>query len=332
VLYKIGLIHFRFGRDAEALDALGRAAALHDFWQAYYLRAAVFRSIGGMDEAERDLERALELAPDSELPRAALIELYLGQRMLEKAMPLVRAQIDEGPDRPEPYLHLAEIHRLAGRAAEAIEAVSLALEQDPNLPLAYLRLGELWLEEAGRRDDAVAAEKAVAALTNVAKMDPASGPAALALGRAYLALGDEERGFAELVRASKATPAQAEALQILGDLYRARNNPAEAVTAYHVNLKLAGDSPAVLERLGDAYLESGKPRLAAETFLRLSALEPRRASHVVKAARSFLQIDDREAALRACRIGLAENPENRVLLDLLAEARRSAGKVPTSSP
>jgi tetratricopeptide (TPR) repeat protein len=332
VLYKLGLIHFRSGRDAEALDALGRAATLHGFWQAYYLRGAVFRSIGGKDEAERDFLRAVELAPDAELPRSALIELYLEERSLQEALPLVRDEIDENPGRAEPYLHLAEIHRLSGRTAEAIEAVSRALEQNPDLPAAYLRLGELWLEEAGRRDDTVAAEKAVAALTNVAKMDPASGAAALALGRAYLALGDEARGFAELERASSATPLQAEALQLLGDLYRARNNAAEAVTVYHVYLKLSGDTPAVLERLGDAYVESGKPHLAAETYLRLSALEPRRASHIVKAAQSFLESEDPEAAARACRVGLAANPENRVLLDLLAEARRGVSRTRRTDP
>jgi tetratricopeptide (TPR) repeat protein len=153
-------------------------------------------------------------------------------------------------------------------------------------------------------------------------MDPSSGASALALGRAYLALGDEERGFAELQRASQATPIPAEALRLLGDLYRARKNPTEAVNAYHVYLKLNGDSLAVIERLGDAYVESGNPRTGAEVYMRLAALEPRRAAPLVKAARAYLQVGDHDAAARTCRRGLAANPENEALTELLAETGR----------
>lgn len=322
VLYQLGLTHFRAGRAAEAIEALNRAAdQRRDFWEAYYLRGAVFLSIGGAGEAESDFRTALDLAPEASPAREALIELYLDQKSPERALPLVEQEIGAHPELPAPHLRLADVHRLAGRIAEAIDAVGQALEKDPNLPAAYLRLGELWLDEAGERGDAVAAEKAVAALTTVAKMDPSSGVAALALGRAYLALGDEERGFAELKRASKATPVPAEALRLLGDLYLARKNPTEAVTAYHVYLKLNGDSPVVLERLGDAYVESGDPRRGAELYLRLAALEPRRVTLLVKAARAYLMVGDEDAAVQTCRRGLAANPENQALTELLSRLR-----------
>ncbi len=315
--YQLGLAHFRAGRAAEAIEALnGAAASKQDFWEAYYLRGAVFLSIGGSAEAEADFRTALEIAPDAPLAREALIELYLDANLPEKALPLIEGEIQSRGD-ARSYLYLASAHRLSGRTADAIEAVGQALEKDPNLPEAYLRLGELWLDEAGKRGDTVAAEKAVAALSNVVKMDPSSGAAALALGRAYLALGDEERGFLELRRASQATPVPAEALRLLGDLYRARRNPAEAVTAYHVYLKLNGDSPAVLEGLGDAYVESGNPQMGAEVYLRLEALEPRRVTALVKAARAFLLFGDRESAAQTCRRGLQANPENQALTEIL---------------
>ena len=109
----------------------------------------------------------------------------------------------------------------------------------------------------------------------------------------------------------------AEALQLLGDLYRARKNPAEAVTAYHVYLKLNGDSPVVLEGLGDAYVESGNPRLGAEAYLRLDPLDSRSAASMVKAARAYLTIGDRDAASETCRRGLAAHPGNRELSEIL---------------
>ena len=319
VLYKLALVRFRGGREAEALDALNRAAALREgFWEAYFLRGAVFRALGGLDEAEADFLRALTLRPEAKRARKALIDLYIENRQTDKAMALVRDEIDANPEAPEPYLHLADVHAIAGRNADAIEAVGLALEQNPNLPAAYLRLGELWLEEATLG----ATEKAVAALESVVKMDPANGHAALTLGQTYLAMDDEARGFAELKRATQATPIPAEAHRLLGDLYRTRKNHAEAVTAYHVFLKLRGDTPAVLERLGDTYIELDNPSMAAEAYLKLASLEPRRVTPLVKAARSQLASGDPDAAVRTCRRGLATNPENQALLRLLSEATR----------
>ena len=323
-LYKLALVRFRSGREAEAIDTLNRAAAIRDgFWEAYYLRGAIFQSLGATDEAEADFRKALELRPGADLARAALVELYMDNRDSARAMELVQAEIDANPGAAPPYLSLAHVHRVAGRSTEAIAAVGLALEQDPNLPAAYLLLGELWLDDAMARGDLVSVDKAVAALESVTKMDPNDGRAALALGRAYLALDDESRGFAELQRASQATPIRAEAHRLLGDLYRARNNHAEAVTAYHVFLRLHGDSPAVLERLGDTYRELDNPSAAAETYLKLASLEPRRIAPLVKAARALIDAGDRSAAARVCRRGLATNPENEALLGLLDEARGS---------
>ena len=318
-------MRFRGGREAQALGALNRAAALRNgFWEAYFLRGAVFQALGGLDEAEADFLTALGLRPEAKRARTALIELYIDNGNADKAFPLVRNEIDANPEAPEPYLHLADVHAIAGRNTEAIEAVRLALEQNPNLPVAYLRLGELWLEAATIGADPVAADRAVAALESVVKMDPSNGHAALTLGQAYLAMDDEARGFAELKRATQKTPIPAEAHRLLGDLYRARKNHAEAVTAYHVYLKLRGDTPPVLERLGDTYVELDNPSMAAETYLKLASLKPGRVTPLVKAARSQLASGDPGAAARTCRRGLATNPENQALLRLLSEATRRA--------
>jgi hypothetical protein len=77
----------------------------------------------------------------------------------------------------------------------------------------------------------------------------------------------------------------------------------------------------VLERLGDAYVESGNPQMGAEIYLRLEALEPRRVAPLAKAARAYLMVGDNESAAQTCRRGLAVNPENQVLTELLAETR-----------
>jgi cytochrome c-type biogenesis protein CcmH/NrfG len=110
---------------------------------------------------------------------------------------------------------------------------------------------------------------------------------------------------------------------LLGDLYRARHNHAEAATAYHVFLRLRGDTPEVLERLGDTYVDLDDSEMAAEIYLKLAASEPRRIAPLVKAARALIDAGDPSSAARVCRRGLVANPENRALLGLLSEARGS---------
>jgi tetratricopeptide (TPR) repeat protein len=322
VLYRLGLTYFRAGREAEAIESLSRAASLQPGnWQALYVRGSVFLALGAVAEAESDFLAALEIRPEAEQTRDALIELYLESRAESKALEMVQARIDADPGDAEAYLGLADVHRLGGRRAEAIAAVGLALEQNPNLPSAYLRLGELWLEEADLRGDVVALDKAVTALQSVVKMDPDNGRAALLLGRAYLSMDDRERAFSELQRASQATPVQPEAHRILGDLYRESESFAEAITAYHVYLKLQGDDSAVMERLGDTYAAQSSPLMAADVYSRLAKLEPRRLTPLVKAARSFLAGEDPASAIASCRRGLSLSPNHPVLLELLAQAR-----------
>jgi tetratricopeptide (TPR) repeat protein len=330
VLYKLGLSCFRAGREEAALSALGQAIeARKGYVEAHYLRAAVSRSLGRVDDAESDLVTALSLRPDAGETRSALIELYLETGNAAKALEVANEEIDRQPHAADSYLLLADVHRMSGRTDEAIEAVGLAIEQDPNLPDAYLRLGELWLQDGMLRNDRVALEKAITALESVVMMDSENGPAALALGRAYLAIGNEEAAFEELEHAAEAIPIQTEAHRILGDLYLARGAFTEAATAYHVYLKLsdpmASMAPTVMERLGDAYVGMGNASEAAETYMELAALVPNRVTPFVKAAQAYLAAGEPALARRACRQGLRADVENKDLLDLLV---RSGGTLP----
>ena len=330
VLYKLGLACFRGGREESALSALGQAIeARKSFVEAYYLRAAVLRSLGRVDDAESDLLTAMSLRPDAGETRSALIELYLETGNAARALEVANEEIDRQPHASSSYLLLADVHRMSGRNDEAIEAVGLALEQDPNLPDAYLRLGELWLEEGMLRNDRVALEKAVTALESVVMMDSENGRAALALGQAYLAIGNEVTAFEELQRAAEATPLQADAHRALGDLYLARGDFTAAATAYHVYLKLADRNPTVVERLGDAYMAMGNLTEAAETYMELSALVPNRVTPFIKAAGAYLEAGERASARRACEQGLlVVDAENADLLNLLVRAGGTLPEVP----
>lgn len=323
--YQLGIVAFRAGREAEAIEALNRAASLREnFWEAVYVRGAVFQALGAEQEAESDYLQALEMAggtDDTTQAREALIDFYLDHREPGKAVPWAQAQIEATPHRVEPYLQLARARRQQGLSRRAIETVGIALEQAPNSPEAYFRLGELWLAEARRDGDPIALDKAISALESVAKMDPDSGAAALALGQAYLTARHEQRAFEELQRASEATPVEPEAHRLLGDLYYGHSEFDEALSAYHVYVKLRGDTPVILDRIGETYLGMDKPEAAGDIFLQMAGLEPGRVAPLLKAARAYLEAGDIPAAARACRRGLALSPRDQSLLQLLDTTR-----------
>ena len=321
LLYKLGLSFFRAGHEDAAIDVLTHAIETQEeFAESYYLRAAVFQAVGRDAEAEADLLKTFALRPESGEARRALIQHYLDTGKITRALRVAREEIDRQPQAPSSYLLLADVQRKRGRNAQAIEAVGLALEQDPNLPGAYLRLGQLWLEEGISGNDRVAFEKAIAALESFSQLENENGPASLALGQAYLAIGDEDRAFDELQRAAEATPIQADAHRELGDLYLGREDFAEAATAYHVYLKLGDQSPRVLERLGDAYIGMHNHSAAAETYMQSAAQSPNRIGPLAKAARAYLAAGEPRLAARVCERGLSADAENETLLNLLARA------------
>jgi tetratricopeptide (TPR) repeat protein len=328
VLYKLGLASYRSGREREALAALERALALRSgFAEAHYLKAAVHRSLEEFVQAEAELQSALAAAPDLQQARWALIELYVDGAKADKAINLLEAEAARRPTDPVPFLRLADVYRKRGEAGLAIEAVGQALGRDPNLPEGYLRLGELWLQEGITRNDRVALEKAIAALESVAKMDPTNGKAALALGRAQLALGNDERAYPELQRASEATPMEPEAHRLLGDMYYAQGKLSEAITAYHVYRKLAGDTPALLERLGDAYLKLENPLEAAASYKEQAALERGNVTPLLKAARAYLAAGAHAQAAEACRAGLRLDPGHLELKKLLSRSEKGPARI-----
>ena len=72
-----------------------------------------------------------------------------------------------------------------------------------------------------------------------------------------------------------ATPMEADAHRFLGDAYYEEGKFTEAVTAFHVALKLKGDSPRVFERLGDDYdVLARHTRLRTERYRALRVVSP----------------------------------------------------------
>ncbi|MGE0403108.1 MAG: protein kinase [Kofleriaceae bacterium] len=160
---------------------------------------------GGLLVARRDLETALELAPDDPAILAALAlalarlgffndvaELPLSRALAERAVSLSRGRSGE------PWLALGLASLYAGEYVAAARATLRSVTLGPGLALAQATLGAIALE-AGILDDAIAHLESAFAL------DP-GGPQGGDLSRAYIYAGRFDDGLSVLRRAAGNAP------------------------------------------------------------------------------------------------------------------------------
>ncbi len=132
--------------------------------------------------AERELARAMELAPDDPDPRRLYAELLSVTGRHEEAITAIEKALALDPRSPSSQTVAGSVLLEAGRFDDAVAHLERAVALDPTYPPAYSRLAAVH-EETGMFDDAV--EQWQNALTLAGA--PASD--AVSLGRTYASFG-----------------------------------------------------------------------------------------------------------------------------------------------
>jgi len=99
------------------------------------------------------LEEVLIINPEHPWARRRLGEIYLIEKMPEKAMETFRGIISILPDWPGGYLGTGRAYLELGRTEEAIEIIQRGLETAPDFDFAHYTLATAY-EQAGRIEDA----------------------------------------------------------------------------------------------------------------------------------------------------------------------------------
>lgn len=198
---------------------------------------------------------------------------------------------------------------LLGKELESAEsAFQQALEQSGQgesdmLAEAYLGLGQVHLGR-GRPD------KAARELRKALAEDPADAEAACALLEALRAdpSARAEEARAPLERQAKLDPVAPSVWMALAHLDLSAGNPDRAETAFSRVLEVPDEPPRralALAGLAEAYLRSGKARLAHEQIMQALALAPLRGELHALLAHIHRSVRDTEAALLAYDTALA---------------------------
>jgi tetratricopeptide (TPR) repeat protein len=231
-------------------------------------RAVLLLSVGRVDEAKADLERALRLDPRHGPAFSVRSVIAVAQNDKPEAFRLARTAIEFDPASAAARVALSYAQQadfdLKGALASLQEAVKLA----PNNALAWARLAELWLSFGNLDKTLQAAQKAVKLYPNLARTQTV-------LGFAYLAqikTKDAKKALEQAIQLDQADP-----LPRLGlGLAKIRESGLESGREeIEIAVSLDPNNSLIRSYLGKAYYEEKRDPLARDQFAIAKELDPR---------------------------------------------------------
>ncbi len=232
------------GRALGAVDewALAEAAfqgavrANPSYAEAWAFLGEAEQQLGGSGETE--LQRALQLSPDSVLVQALQALYWLRQSKPEMALVYLHAAAEQEPSNPTWQVELGNALVSLGDLNSALGYFQQATQLAPQNPDYWRALADFSLHYAVQvHDVGLPAARQAAAL---APNDPANQDL---MGEIMLALNDFSNAERFLLKAVQTDPNYAPAHLHLGLLYQQQNRMAEAQSQFTQTVALSPDSP-----------------------------------------------------------------------------------------
>lgn len=321
VLYKLGLARYHAGRAAQAIDPIQQSIGIDPAQpDAYYVLGLAQRDLGRLSAARKSLEDAARRSPASETSaREALAEVYLVEGDYGKAINQLEALAALEPAKPDRVVAVGLAQARAGREENAVTTLGRAVERFPDAPQVYAALGHVWLTEAQKRDDRIALNKAVEALSQAASRPDATSDTHAELGRAWMLAGDRPSAERSLRRAVAKLPVPPEAYLHLAEVTSRDGRIQEARDALLKYATLVGDDKpmaGVATQIGDYSVRLGEPALAVKWFDRAIDEAGPSTTLQLKLAEAAWHAGDITRANQVIDEGLVAEPNNHELQQL----------------
>ncbi|NTW37554.1 MAG: TonB-dependent receptor, partial [Syntrophobacteraceae bacterium] len=109
--------------------------------------AMLHLTVGRVDEASQQLERAILLRPDDGFALSLQSIIALAQNRKEEALSLARAAVERSPSSAAPLVALSYVQQARFDLDGALSSLERAAEAEPEDGLVRARLAELWLSQ-----------------------------------------------------------------------------------------------------------------------------------------------------------------------------------------
>jgi Flp pilus assembly protein TadD len=275
---------------------------------------------GRLDQALTDLDALAKVTPEEagvESLRGVI--LYQKERLKEAEAAFARAVAQDVQDRESMEMEGITLYRL-GRPLEAIPLLEKAdtsaagANADPHYVLA------LCYSDAKRYDDA---RHAFALQFG---FPPDSAEAYLVTARLFLRreFVDQAASFAR--KALEANPSIPGAHQLLGEIALAKANVPEAVTELEAEQKLNPVNGTIYDRLGDAYVRTGKFEQARQALNKAILLEPNATGPYILLGEALIELGQPVQAVHYLDHAATMDPGNYITHNFLGQAYRALGR------
>jgi predicted Zn-dependent protease len=270
-----GEVHFLAARTARRLGDAGGAARHLDRaeelgWvaEAVDLERALLRAQqGDLGPVEGGLLSFVERDhPDRTLILEALVQGYLGDYQLRRALHCLDLWLQAQPENTQALLWRAEVRRLVGRRDDALADYQRAVELDSEEDEGRAKLAELLLA-------CHQAQRALDHFTRLGERKPGDRAVLLGLARCQAELGRREEAVRLLDELLSAEPGDAAALAERGKLALAEGQPAEAERWLRRSLALAPFERETIYHLYRSLQSQERAREAGELLRRMECID-----------------------------------------------------------
>ncbi len=145
VAYLLGTALILEGRLAEGQFYIDAVLRQPDSAPGHVMLATAYLRGDRLEEAAREIRRAIELAPELAGSHAMLGQILLRLKRLDEAQAEFRRELELNPLNFDANLHLGGLLKDAGAYGEAKPLLTKAVELRPRAPEALFQLGELQL-------------------------------------------------------------------------------------------------------------------------------------------------------------------------------------------
>ena len=230
-------------------------------------RASLFLSVGRVDEAGADIEKALKRAPNYSQAVAIQSIIALVQNDKERGLDLAKKAVEMDSRSAAGRIALSYALQANFNLREALNSLKEAVIFDPENALAWARLAEVWLSFGELNKALKAANKAVSLNPHLARTQTI-------LGFAYLTQTKTKPARQAFQRAIEID--QADPLPRLGlGLAKIREGDlAEGRGEIEIASSLDPNSSLIRSYLGKAYYEEKDDKLASKQFVMAKELDP----------------------------------------------------------
>ncbi|MCP4625968.1 MAG: TonB-dependent receptor, partial [bacterium] len=286
-IYRAALL-LTVGQVDDARTDIQRALSLDPAYSdAYALQSIIFVVQNEKEKALGSAQKAVETGPNSATARIAMSYAQQAGFDLEGARASVEEAVKLDPDDALAWARLAELQSSFGRLGKALDAAKKATALNPDLARTQMVLGFAYLTQVKTTESRAAFKKAI-------ELDNADPLSRLGLGLAIIRDGDLDAGGREIEIAASLDPNNSIIRSYLGKTYFEKKQIGLDEREYAIAKELDPNDPTPWFYSAIAKQTTNRPVEALRDFQTAKELNDNRAVY-----RSKLQLDSDLAARSA---------------------------------